>query len=43
VSPIDPVTFGAVACVVTLVATLALLVPARRATKLDVTAALRAE
>ncbi len=43
VSAFDPVTFAAVACAVTIVATLALLIPARRATRLNVTAALRAE
>jgi predicted permease len=43
VPAIDPLTFAVVACGVTLVASLALLIPARRATRLDVTAALRAE
>jgi predicted permease len=43
VAPIDALTFAVVALVVTLVGLFALLVPARRATKLDVTTALRAE
>lgn len=43
VPPIDPLTFGLVAAGVTLLAVVALLVPAHRATRLDVTAALRAE
>jgi predicted permease len=43
VAPVDLLTFAAVAIGVTLVGLLALLVPARRATKLDVTTALRAE
>jgi predicted permease len=43
VSPIDPLTFAVVAVGVTLVASLALVVPARRATQLDVTTALRVE
>jgi predicted permease len=43
VAPIDPLTFAVVAVGVTIVASLALLIPARRATRLDVTTALRAE
>jgi predicted permease len=43
VSPIDPVTFGLVAIGVLFMASLALAIPARRATRLDVTSALRME
>jgi hypothetical protein len=43
VRPIDPVTFAGVAVAVTLVALVALVLPARRATRLDVMQALRTE
>ena len=43
VKPIDPLTFIAVALVVALVALLALVLPARRAMRLDAVAALRTE
>jgi ABC-type antimicrobial peptide transport system permease subunit len=43
VPAIDPMTFAAVAAAVALVALAALLIPARRATRLDVLRALRAE
>ena len=43
VSPTDPVTFGAVALVLVLASTLACLIPARRAAKIDPVIALRYE
>jgi len=43
VSPGDPSTFGSVAVVLTLVAILASLVPAWRATRVDPVVALKAE
>jgi ABC-type antimicrobial peptide transport system permease subunit len=43
VGPHDPVTFTAIALLVTIVAVTACLVPARRATRIDPVVALRAE
>ena len=43
IAPTDPLTFGAAMVVVFSVATLACWIPARRATRLDPVAALRAE
>ena len=43
VPPIDPLTFAMVAASVTVMAAIALLIPARRATRLDLTTALRTE
>jgi predicted permease len=43
VSPVDPITYGAVCIVLALAATLAAYVPARRATRIDPLQALRAE
>ncbi len=43
VRPFDPITFGLVAVLVTAIAVAALLLPARRATRMDVMQALRSE
>ena len=43
VTPADPLTFGTVAIVLTLVALLASMIPAWRATRLNPVAALKAE
>jgi ABC-type antimicrobial peptide transport system permease subunit len=43
VSPLDPATFAAVAFVLTIVAAIASLVPAWRATRVDPVIALKAE
>ena len=43
VSPMDPVTFGSVALALSMVALLASYLPARRASRVDLVVALRAE